>query len=87
MRVLKNVQFSLLVKIEGRVREFNFRKRSDTCYDGDVSDEKGERWSFVWKLVDSNWHLEPKETKTSSFPLWIVSNISAIRECFLTELL
>jgi hypothetical protein len=47
MAVLKNVQFSKLIKAEGRLREFNFRKSNGIggpVYHVDVSDDRGNRY-------------------------------------------
>jgi hypothetical protein len=87
MAVSKNVQFSILIKIEGRLREFNFRRLSENTYDADVSGEGGIRHSFAWFREDGNWQLFKKSKKAESLPEWIVNNTSSIREGFLTEIL
>lgn len=84
MPVQKIVHFSLLIKIEGRLREFNFRKRSENQYDGDTSDERGNRWTFKWYNNGEDWMLEPYLNEQ---PTWIKNNVTVIKEAFLTELL
>lgn len=86
MSVRKNIQFSIRVKMEGRVRELNFRQRSADLYDGDTSDEQGARWIFTWKHDNGNWELQ-STPHGGALPGWLLHNTSAIRESFLTELL
>lgn len=84
MAVVKNKQFSILVKIDGRVREFNFRKRSETSYDADVNDDRSGRCQFQWNNSQEGWRVNGN---IDSLPTWLVNNSSSIREVFLTELL
>lgn len=70
--------------MDGRVREVNFRQRSEVSYDGDVSDESNKRYFFKWELRENQWQMDPQ---TGEYPLWISNNIAVIREAFLTELL
>ncbi|MBN8877698.1 MAG: hypothetical protein J0I32_09150 [Sphingobacteriales bacterium] len=81
--VTPNIQFTLLVKIEGRLREFNFRKRSAQLYDVDTADEKGARFQFNWKEVDGAWEI----TSLANLPDWIRRNTSSLREKFHEHLL
>ena len=83
----KNVQFSILIKIEGRLREFNFRKRSENSYDGNVTDSPGDRYLFIWHRENSDWKLERKFQDDPALPVWLINNTSTIRESFLTEIL
>jgi hypothetical protein len=57
----KNIAFTALIKINGRLHEFNFRKRGETYYDVDTNDERGQRLFIkvekqeeAWKLIDRN---------------------------------
>ncbi|MGV3766817.1 MAG: hypothetical protein ACO1NW_11870 [Chitinophagaceae bacterium] len=84
MPVQKIVHFSILIKIDGRLREFNFRKRSESQYDGDTSDERGNRCTFKWHNQGEDWILEPDSKEQ---PSWIKNNVTVIKEAFLTELL
>ena len=55
-----NIAFTELVKIDNRLREFNFRKRSDFLYDVNVADERGDRFLFAlskgegWEITGTN---------------------------------
>lgn len=45
----RHIQFSVLIPVNGRLREFNFRQRNAEQYDGNTTNELGER--FYFKLV------------------------------------
>ncbi len=63
MAVLKNVQFSKLIKAEGRLREFNFRKSNGIAgpiYHVDVSDDRGNRYYINLQLEDNTWTVQEK---------------------------
>ena len=67
----KNIQFTKIVKEEGRLREFNFRKLGGTnegIFTVDVVDDRGNRIMFrMQKTGDSHWHfLHP------NMPGWIM---------------
>lgn len=84
MIVPKNVQFSIVVKLDGRMREINFRKRGEFVYDGDATDDFNKRWSFKWHLEQNQWQMEPD---IKDLPSWLTNNANLIRESFLTEFL
>ena len=67
--------FTLLIKINGRLREFNFRKRSDCNYDTDTNDERGNR--FIFRLVKENetWKIRGRE-----LPNWLLESDSLLHE-------
>ena len=65
----KNIQFTKLVKADGRLREFNFRKLggiNEGVFTIDVSDDKGNRIMFRMQKEDSKWKILPQP-----LPLWI----------------
>jgi hypothetical protein len=69
----KNVQFTKLVKAEGRLREFNFRKINsikEGLFTVDVCDDRGNRKIFNMKRVDNSWRIQLEE----NLPEWIISN-------------
>jgi len=69
MAVLKNVQFSKLIKAEGRLREFNFRKSNGIggpVYHVDVSDDRGNRYYINMLSEDNIWTVQEK-----NLPPWI----------------
>ena len=69
MAVLKNVQFSKLIKAEGRLREFNFRKSNGIAgpvYHVDVSDDRGNRYYINMLFEENIWTVQEK-----NLPPWI----------------
>jgi hypothetical protein len=68
----KNIHFTKLIKVNGRAREFNFRKKylsEVAIYDIDVSDEKGDRHYIsmrqdkgIWTIQENNIHAWLKDT-------------------------
>jgi hypothetical protein len=70
-----NIAFTLLIKINGRLREFNFRKRSDLNYDTDTNDEIGNRYTFRMEKEGETWKIIGK-----SLPAWLMESETAINE-------
>lgn len=57
---IRNIQFTKLLKAEGRLREFNFRKLTglnEGLMTVDVSDDRGNRIMFTMQRNGSNWHF------------------------------
>lgn len=60
IRFIKNIQFTKVLKAEGRMREFNFRKpngREEALCTVDVSDDRGHRIIFNMQKEGSNWKI------------------------------
>jgi hypothetical protein len=69
MGVLKNIQFTELIKAQGHLKEFNFWKKpadKEVIYDVDVTDEKGNRHYFSMEPDGKNWMIREAEV-----PTWI----------------
>ena len=70
IRFIKNVQFTKVLKAEGRMREINFRKpngREQALCTVDVSDDRGQRIIFTMQKDDNNsWKIVPQ-----ALPVWI----------------
>lgn len=70
IRFIKNVQFTKVLKAEGRMREINFRKpngREQALCTVDVSDDRGQRIIFNMQKDDnSSWKIVPQ-----ALPVWI----------------
>lgn len=73
MPYIKNIAFTSQIKVNGRLREFNFRKRSESLYDGNTNDERGERYFFKIEKVNGEWKLSG-----SRQPDWLVLHQTAI---------
>jgi hypothetical protein len=70
MKFVPNIQFSCLVKCEGRQREFNFRKRNIAVipyYDVDTVDLTGNRFKFSMDKAGDIWIIRELE-----LPAWIL---------------
>lgn len=53
----RNIQFSILIPVNARLKEFNFRRRNNEYYDADVSDERGQRVYFNMKKEADRWAI------------------------------
>ena len=65
----KNIQFTKLVKADGKLKEFNFRRVNglhEATFTIDVSDERGNRIMFRMQKNDGHWKIQD-----SQLPLWI----------------
>jgi hypothetical protein len=54
----RNIQFTKLIKINGRQCEFNFRKRTPEEFDVDTVDDRGNRIMFKLIRKDDNWSIQ-----------------------------
>lgn len=82
----KNVQFTKLIKADGHLREFNFRKINNSgniLFSVDVSDDRGNRKMFKMQKEQDKWKFQ----NTEEFPDWILKNESLINEMIEEELL
>ncbi|MFM9907865.1 MAG: hypothetical protein ACKVOW_00880 [Chitinophagaceae bacterium] len=81
----KNIQFTKLIKADGRLREFNFRKLggiNEGLFTIDVSDDKGNRIMLRMQKEDSGWKII-----SELMPLWIQKNESVFNDLIEEELL
>ena len=67
MAPIKNITFTRLVRTGNRLREFNFRRRSDNTYDCDVSGDYNERFFFKMIHGGEKWQIHAKH-----IPEWII---------------
>lgn len=80
----KNIQFTKLVKTEGRLREFNFRRvngLNESVFTIDVSDDRGNRIMFKMEKKDNFWKIQEHQ-----LPSWIMQAESAFHELIEEEL-
>jgi len=70
IQFVKNIQFSRLIKTEGRLREFNFRKtgtgNEEKC-SVDTVDDRGNRIIFSMLKEGGAWKLS-----SALLPKWIL---------------
>ena len=84
IRFIKNVQFTKVLKAEGRMREFNFRKpngREQALCTVDVSDDRGHRIIFNMQKGDNSWKIMPQQ-----LPVWITQLENKLSELIEEEL-
>ncbi|WP_290791861.1 hypothetical protein [Flavihumibacter sp. UBA7668] len=84
IQFVKNIQFTRLIKAEGRLREFNFRKMrilQETLFSVDVVDDRGNRIMFRMRKDDTNWHIIPQPV-----PAWVSEQEKLMSEMIEEEL-
>ena len=80
----KNIQFTKLVKADGRLREFNFRKTNGMqgeLFTVDVSDDRGNRIMFRMQKTDGSWKIMDQQ-----LPAWIIENEPGFHELIEEEM-
>jgi hypothetical protein len=80
----KNIQFSKLIKANGKLKEFNFLKinvQQESVFTVDVVDERDSRVFFNIKKVDNSWRIIELP-----LPKWILENESSISEIIEEEI-
>ena len=83
MLVPRNIQFTRLIKVSGRLKEFNFRKRNlenGPQYDVDVSDERNNRYCFTMLNTSLGWKISP-----GTLPSWIADIEPGLHDAILKE--
>ena len=75
-----NIAFTLLIKIDSRLKEFNFRKRSDVLYDANTNDEYSNRYYFRMEKENSSWKINGQ-----GLPDWILKNEIVVVEALEKE--
>ena len=81
----RNIQFSKLIKADGRLREFNFRKVNglvEELFTVDVSDDRGNRLMFKMRKDGNDWLI----LADKPMPEWIWSNSLSFNEAIEEEL-
>lgn len=84
MQFVKMLQFTRLVKAEGRLREFNFRKLRGTeeeTFSVNVCNDRGDRILFDMQKKDNGWRILSAE-----LPKWIIQNEKELDQVIEEEL-
>jgi len=85
LQFFKNVQFTKLIKAEGRLREFNFRKYGDVLHKKlcsiNVTDDRGNRITFDMCKQEDAWKITQ-----SQLPLWILENETNFQQVIESEM-
>lgn len=75
---LRLIQFTLLIPVNHRKREFNFRQRNAALYDVNTTDEAGERYYFTLVKENEQWIFG----RGQIIPQWLVKNEEQILTAF-----
>src|SRR5664279_5128164 len=81
----RNIQFTKLIKAEGRLREFNFRKVNglhEELFTVDVSDDRGNRIMFKMRKEGNEWLISTEQP----IPDWVKNSSSRFNEAIEEEL-
>lgn len=80
---VRNVQFTKMVKANGRLKEFNFRKikkDDQELFTVDVSDDRGNRIIFSMEKSDGHWAI-----REAALPEWVTENESKLSDLIIEE--
>ena len=84
MYTVKNIQFTKLYKVDGYLKEFNFRKSNATPqgrFSVDTVDARGNRIMFYMeKDESSHWKIQEQE----ELPAWIIEQEPNLQEAIAT---
>jgi hypothetical protein len=82
---VRNIQFTRLLKVNGRLREFNFRKlggANEGFFTVDVSDDRGNRIIFRMQKENDTWKL----VMSQPLPAWVIEKEANFHELIEEEL-
>ncbi len=71
-KFIKNIQFTKLIKVDGKLKEFNFRKpngKQEGLFTVDVIDGRGNRIIFNMEKIDQHWKIITQE-----IPSWVLDS-------------
>ena len=78
LKYIKNIQFTRLIKCDGQLKEFNFRKpngKPEGSFTVDVIDARGNRIIFNMEMIDNVWKIT-----TLQLPAWVLENENVFHE-------
>lgn len=84
IKFVKNIQFTRLIKADGRLREFNFRKMTllqETLFSIDVVDDRGNRVMFRMRKQDNDWVIIAQP-----LPTWVQEQEQVLSDMIKEEL-
>jgi hypothetical protein len=85
IEVKKNIHFTRLVKVNGRLKEFNFRKLggvNEGLFTVDVSDDRGNRILFRLLYENNVYKIAPDQ----NLPNWVIEKEGLYNELIEEEL-
>jgi len=84
IEVKRNIHFTKLVKVNGRLKEFNFRKLggpNEGLFTVDVSDDRGNRILFRMQKEQESWKIQPQQ-----LPNWVMDKENTFHDLIEEEL-
>ena len=78
LKYVRNIQFTRLIKCDGQLKEFNFRKpngRQEGLFTIDVIDAKNNRIIFNMEMTDNAWKIT-----NADLPGWVTESEAAFHE-------
>lgn len=78
LKYVKNIQFTRLIKVDGQLKEFNFRKpngKQQGLFTVDVIDARGNRIIFNMEWRESAWKIT-----NTDLPEWVMQSEGAYHE-------
>jgi hypothetical protein len=84
MQFVRMVQFTRLIKINGRLREFNFRKlknEGQDLFSVNVVNDRGDRILFHMSKTEGQWRILAEK-----LPDWISQGENALNDAIEDEL-
>lgn len=61
-----NIVFTSFIKIDGRIHEFNFRKKNEAIFEADSTDLRGNRVMFELSKESEHWTIT-----SPNLPAWV----------------
>lgn len=81
---VRNIQFTKLLKVNGQLKEFNFRKantNNEGIFSVDVSDDRGNRVMLQMQKEDGSWRII-----TPGLPKWVQEKETVFNEVIEEEM-
>jgi hypothetical protein len=78
LKYVKNIQFTRLIKCDGKLKEFNFRKpngKQEGPFTVDAIDAKGNRIIFNMEMTNGSWKIN-----TTDLPAWVLESETAFHD-------
>ena len=78
LKFIKNIHFTKLIKVDGKLKEFNFRKpngKQEGLFTVDVIDERVNRIIFNMEKTSDQWRII-----TPAVPTWITGSENNFNE-------
>lgn len=78
LKYIKNIQFTRLIKVDGQLKEFNFRKpngKQQGPFTVDVIDSRGNRIIFNMEWQETAWKIT-----SAGLPEWVMQSENSFHQ-------